>query len=142
MQINELLKDPVYQLNLLLWMAKDQPENEYRVFPLFHKLGFEIIYIENPFLFPDEIVIAIKNSDLEISNNPEPDLILGRDKDKKALYFEAKANNFEPVSSNAKQARAHLIAAGPVFSEVLRPYESCLLCYVLPEKASQLMPKC
>jgi hypothetical protein len=142
MRTDELLKDPVFQLNLLLWMAKEQPLENYRVYPLFYKTGFRIIYIEQPFAFPDEAAIAIKNSGLDISVAPEPELILGRKDNNRALYFEAKANSFGTDSTSCKQARAHLLASGPVFNEVLAPLNSCLLCYVVPEGVRGKMREC
>ncbi len=142
MKTEVLLKDPVFQLNLMLWMVKEQPTADYRVRPLFYNWGFEIIYVEQPFAFPEEAVKAINSSALDIGVPPEPDLILGRSRDNKALYFEAKANSFGIASTNSKQARAHLIASGPVFGEVLSPLNACLLCYVLPDGACAPMSQC
>jgi len=142
MKTESLLSDPVFQLNLLLWMAKEQPAKAYCVRPLFRELDFEIIYIENLFPLPEEIVSTIDQSGLEVSRMPEPELMLGRKHDNCALYFEAKADSFSPASSNCKQARGHMVAAGPAFAEVMAPYQSCLLCYVLPKGANALMRRC
>jgi hypothetical protein len=142
MKTEALLSDPVFQLNLLLWMAKEQPSDHCRVRPLFYDWGFEIIYIEQPFAFPEEATRAMRSSELDISIPPEPELILGRKTDNKALYFEAKADSFGIASTNSRQARAHLIASGPVFGEVLSPLNACLLCYVVPEIARELMSQC
>ena len=142
MKTEALIRDPIFQLNLLLWMAKEQPSDNYRVRPLFYGLGFEIIYIKQPFAFPEEAVSSIKDSGLDISIRPEPELILGRKRDNKALYFEAKADSFGIVSSNCKQARAHLIASGSVFGEVLSPMNACLLCYMVPEATRKEMSQC
>jgi len=143
MKTEALLRDPVFQLNLLLWMAKEQPPIGFRVRPLFYNWGFKIIYIEQRFAFPEEAARAIKDSALDISEAPEPDLILGREKDNRALYFEAKANSFGIASrKDCRQARAHLIASGPVFGEVLFPLNACLLCYVVPECAREKMSEC
>jgi len=139
---DELFKDPVFQLNLLLWMAKEQPSDNYRVRPLLYQAGFKMIYIEHPFAFPVETATAIQNSELDISLEPEPEMIVGRERDQKALYYEAKSNSFSPASDNSRQARGHLLACGPAFSEVLAPLESCLLCYVTPEDKRELMSEC
>ena len=133
MNFELLICDPVLQLNVLVWMAKEQPSEGYRVRPLFFEQGFGIIYIEQPFPLPAEVSEAASNSVLDISVNPEPELILGRRSDRRALYFEAKAGSFSPASSNAKQARGHLLATGPAFQEVLAPLKSSLLCYLVPE---------
>ena len=142
MKVDLLLKDPVFQLNLLLWMAKEQDAENYYVYPLFHQLGFRIIYIETAFAFPEETTRAIQDSGLDISIEPEPDMILGRESDNKALYFEAKANSFSSNSTTCKQARAHLVASGPVFGEVLSPLNACLLCYVVPDSGCGPMSEC
>lgn len=142
MKTERLLGDPVFQLNLLLWMAKEQPSNGYRVRPLFAELGFKLIYVEQPFRFPDADVLAMEASGLDIKTAPEPELILGRERDGAALYFEAKKDSFGIKSSNCTQARGHLLATGPAFAEVLAPLKECLLCYVVPGPKSQPMGEC
>lgn len=137
-----LIRDPVFQLNLLLWMTKEQPPQGYVVSPVFFQSGFGFIYIENPFKFPQETLAAIENARQDISKEPEPELLLGRRGDNIALYFEAKADSFSTSSTNAKQARGHLLAVGLAFAEVMTPYQSCLLCYVVPEEKCGLMKEC
>jgi hypothetical protein len=142
MKTAELIRDSVFQLNLLIWMAKEQPPTGYVVRPLFFENGFAVLYIEQPFPFPEETLAAIRNSPGKISEKPEPELLLGRMSDKKALYFEAKANSFSPASDTARQARAHLLAAGEAFAEVMAPLQFCLLCYVVPDDKRLLMAEC
>jgi hypothetical protein len=137
-----LLRDPVFQLNLLIWMAKEQPSTGYRVRPLFFEMEFRLVYIEQPFAFPDATARALESSSLAIVKAPEPEMILGRSRDQKALYFEAKANSFGHTSDNSKQARGHLVACGPAFAEVLRPLEKALLCYVVPQDRCAPMADC
>ncbi|MFY9608411.1 MAG: hypothetical protein WAU45_07335 [Blastocatellia bacterium] len=142
MNAEALIRDPVFQLNILLWMAKEQPTADYRVRPLFFELRFRIIYIEQPFPLPEETASAAQLSALRINVTPQPELILGRELNGKALYFEAKADSFSPDSSTSKQARGHLLAAGPAFGEVLAPLTSCLLCYLVPDDRRTLMCEC
>jgi hypothetical protein len=142
MKNDALIRDPVFQLNLLLWMVKEQPSIGYRVRPFFYENGFRLVYIEQPFAFPDATARAIEKSSLNISKAPEPEMILGRDADKKALYFEAKADSFSPDSSNSRQARGHLLACGPAFTETLTPLQLALLCYVVPKAGCPPMAEC
>jgi hypothetical protein len=143
MRPDQLIRDPVFQLNLLLWMAKEQPPQGYVVKPLFFENGFGVIYIEQPFAFPQESILAIRGSGRDVSIAPEPELLLGRMTDKVALYLEAKADSFSTSSTkNCKQARGHLLAVGAAFAEVMTPYRSCLLCYVVPEDRRTLMQEC
>jgi hypothetical protein len=142
MKAEKLIKDPIFHLNLLLWMSKEQPLDNYRVNPFFFQHGYRIIYIEKPFSLPEYSHTAISSSGLDISEKPEPELILGNTQHKKALYFEAKSNAFSYGSSNCKQARAHLIACGPAFYEVMAPLQFALLCYLVPDEAIEQMSGC
>jgi hypothetical protein len=142
MKNEALIRDPVFQLNLLLWMTKEQPSSGYRVRPFFYENGFGIVYIEQPFAFPDTTARAIEASSLYISKEPEPELILGRNSDKKGLYFEAKASSFKAGDESCKQARGHLVACGPAFAEALTPLQQALLCYVVPNRGCPQMTTC
>jgi len=146
MSLQELIRNPGYQLNLLLWMAKDQPEVTEKdmglVSPFFHKLGFEYQWIENPFPLTDDIRLQVndlpKDSPVRISLAPEPDLVLKRNRDGKGIYLEAKAS-LAATCEKDKQTRGHLLANGPAFAEVLKPLTESLLCYVLPESDRDAM---
>ena len=142
MKADALLRDPGFQLNLLLWMAREQPAQTYIVRPLFHELGFDLLYIENPFPLPEETTRAVTASGLDVSVTPEPDVLLQRSADKKALYIETKASAFSAASSSAKQARGHLLASGPAFAEVMKPLRQCLLCYLVPDGGGSPMDVC
>jgi hypothetical protein len=142
MKNEALIRDPVFQSNLLLWMVKEQPSTGYRIRPFFFENGFRLVYIEQPFAFPEEIARAIEASTLNISKAPEPEMILARDTDKKGLYFEAKADSFTPDSSNSKQARGHLLACGTAFAETLTPLQLALLCYLVPKDCCPPMAEC
>lgn len=142
MNTDTILRDPVFQLNILLWMSRQQPVKGYLVRPLFQEMGFTIVYIEYPFPLPEDAVRAVDASGLDISVAPEPDVLLKRDADSSALYFEAKACAFSPASSTARQARGHLLATGPAFAEVMAPIQKCMLCYVVPEANRPQMDSC
>ena len=142
MKLDALIRDPIFQLNILLWMARDQPENAARVRPLFHRWGYRFLMVETPMPLPPALVAAVESSGLSVSLNPEPEMILGHAERKDALYLEAKKESFSPASTTAKQARGHLLAAGAAFKDIVTPYESALLCYVLPEERRNLMDSC
>ena len=146
MKPEEWIKDPVFQLNLLLWMAREQPDDAYLVYPLFARHGFEWLAVEQPFAFPPATNAAIESvmsrTKMRIHRHPEPELILKRDRDQSALYFEAKKSSFSSTSKTASQARGHLLAAGPAFAEVQTPLKSATLTYVLPQDQCSLMGIC
>ena len=146
MKPDDWIRDAVFQKNLLLWMAKEQPPERFSVRPLFAERGYAIFYVEQPFPFPAETRNAIdavaEKKKIEISRNPKPELILRHTADRHALYFEAKANSFGSDRSEARQARGHLVATGPAFAEVFKPLERATLTYVLPESARDGMRGC
>ena len=146
MSPKDAIHDPVFQLNLLVWMAKDQPAEGFRVRPVFSKYGFQLHYIEQPFPFPTELRGAIEEiataKKLKIKLHPEPELTVQRATDGQAIYFEAKAHGFSSSSSNCEQARGHLLACGPAFAEVYKPLTKALLDYVVPATDSTEMRNC
>jgi hypothetical protein len=146
MSLKGIVADPVFQLNLLVWMTKDQPNGQCRVHPLFSRHGFELHYIEQPFPFPPELHDKIENASrkhaMPVKLHPEPELTIQRSSDGRAVYFEAKSQGFSSASSNAAQARGHLLACGPAFAEVYRPLTSALLDYVVPEEDTVGMRDC
>jgi hypothetical protein len=146
MKPEEWIKDPVFQLNLLLWMAREQPDDAYLVYPLFARHGFEWLAVEQPFTFPvatnAAIEAAMSRTKMRIHRHPEPELILKRDRDQSALYFEAKKSSFTSISTNSSQARGHLLAIGPPFAEVQTPLKTATLTYVVPFDQSERMRVC
>ncbi|MBN8458577.1 MAG: hypothetical protein J0M04_12135 [Verrucomicrobia bacterium] len=146
MKPDDWIRDPVFQLNLLVWMSKEQPEEAYCVRPVFHAAGFEWMAIEQPFRFPVETAKRIEQinetEDFRIHPHPEPELVLKRSRDHSALYFEAKKNSFGVASSASSQARGHLVAVGPAFAEVNAPLERALLIYLVPDETTDAMRAC
>ncbi len=143
MHIDKLIHDPVFQLNLILWMAKEQPAQCFQVRPLFHQYGFSPLVIEQPFKFPVTLSLQIEAASVsDISKKPEPEVILGKQATKQAIYFECEAQSFGPGSSNSRQAKGHLLASGTAFAEVFRPLEHCLLCYLVPDPDRAAMNAC
>jgi hypothetical protein len=139
MKAVDLIHDPIFQLNLLVWAATEQPEGEAAVVtPLFSRSGYKLAYIENPFPFPVSVQQQLKNIE-DIGKAPNADVIVANSDRQSAFYIEAKKDSFGTESSSCRQARAHLIAAGPVFAEVYAPIKECRLIYALPEKCRSLM---
>jgi hypothetical protein len=134
----ELIRDPIFQLNLLVWAAKEQPDSAAVVTPVFARHGYTLQYIENPFSFPVPTQLKIKDID-DIGKFPTADIIVTNRTKASAFYIEAKKESFGTKSSNCNQARAHLIAAGPVFAEVYSPTKVCRLVYALPEECRTKM---
>lgn len=146
MKPEDWIRDPVFQLNLLVWMSKEQPKEAYCVRPVFHEAGYDWMAIEQPFRFPVETAKRIEEinekGEIRIHSHPEPELVVKRSRDQSALYFEAKSNSFGAASTTSSQGRGHLVAAGPAFAEVNAPLERAMLVYVVPDDVSDPMRAC
>jgi hypothetical protein len=146
MKPEDWIRDPVFQLNLLVWMSKEQPKEAYCVRPVFQEAGFDWMSIEQPFRFPVETAKLIEEinakGEIRVHPHPEPELVVKRSSDQSALYFEAKSNSFGAASSTSSQGRGHLVAAGPAFAEVNAPLERAMLVYVVPNEVSDPMRNC
>lgn len=129
----ELIRDPVLQLNLLVWMTREQPQDFYRVRPLFHEAGFELRNIDTEFPLPETVIASAKKEKIPIRKHPCPDLRIYNLAGKKELYIEAKASSFGADSDNSEQGRAHLLAVGPACMASFTPITQVLLSYHLPE---------
>ncbi len=137
-KINELCRDPLFQLNLAIWLAQEQPIELFCVNPLFYKSGLTIYSIPNKLTIPLDIQVNIAKSNLDCQEVAKPDLILEtKDVPKKYCLLECKASSFGINSQNpqpVKQARTHLIISGMVISEVLggrRGDNEGILCYLI-----------
>lgn len=130
--INELCKDPLFQLNLAIWLAQPQIEH-FHIHPLFYKSGLSIYSIGPLLALPPDIRLAVSEK-LDCQEGARPDLVLETKATKKFCILECKTSSFGPSSTKpASQARALLLIAGPILSEVLglgtRRQNEGILCY-------------
>lgn len=133
---NELLKDPLFQLNVLLWLAQPLPDKS-EITPLFYTKGFTI-YAIAPLLGPPlDLRLATMESRISMQDRVRPDVVLVHEKDRKFAFTECKGSSFGPTSSTAEQARSLLVVAGPRAAEVLGlasgQVSASLLAFVIPE---------
>lgn len=142
MTLAELTRDPVLQLNLLIWMTREQPKEHYRVRPLFHDAGFELRNIDTEFPLPETVIAAAKSKNIPIRQNPCPDLRIYNLAVQKEIYIEAKASSFGAGSDTSEQGRAHLLAVGPACMASYSPISQVLLSYHLPEEQCGDMLAC
>jgi len=141
--INELCKDPLFQLNLAIWLAQPQPPSEFYVYPLFYESQLNIYSIGPLLTLPPDIRLAVTEK-IDFQDTVRPDLILATAEKKKFCILECKSSSFGPKSSkNAKQAKTLLLIAGPVISEVLGigkiGENEGILCYFIGPNGAELM---
>jgi len=129
--ISELCKDPLFQLNLAIWLAQPQPK-EFYVYPLFFESGLSIYSLSPLLALPVDIRLSVSKK-LDCQEAVRPDLILKGKNPKKFCILECKVSSFSQSSSTARQARTLLLIAGPLILEVLavgkRGASDSLLCY-------------
>jgi len=140
--INELCKDPLFQLNLAIWLAQPQPPSEFYVYPLFYESQLNIYSIGPLLTLPPDIRLAVTEK-INCQDAVRPDLIFEALGKKKFCILECKSSSFGPESSNVNQATTLLLIAGPVISEVLaigkRGENECILCYLIGPNGAKAM---
>lgn len=140
--LNELRKDPLFQLNLAIWLAQPQCSEYFYIYPLFHKSELSIYSIGPLLALPPDIRLAASGK-IDCQDGARPDLILEREKKKKFCILECKKSSFRSDSSTAQQARTLLLVAGPILSEVLglgmRGQNGGILCYLTESSQTETL---
>ena len=136
LNVDDLLKDPLFQLNTLLWLTQPLPE-AHGITPLLRQAGFEVYAIAPPLALPLQTRLLAQKARLNIQNGVRPDVVLHHEQHGKFAFAECKASSFGPASSTAAQARALLILSGPQAAEALGlssdQVSEALLTLMLPE---------
>jgi len=142
LNINGLYKDPLFQLNLAIWLSQPQPFSEFYVYPLFYKNNLNIYSIGPALALPFDIRLAVSKK-ISCQEIVRPDLIFEKSGKKKLCILECKSSSFGLESSNIKQAITLLLISGPIISEVLaigkRGENECMLCYLIGPDNRKLM---
>lgn len=139
---NELIADPLFQLNAVLWMAQPLPEG-YPITPLLHRSGFDVYALAPRLVVPLELRLTADQNELPLHQSVSPDVVLNRETEGKFAFIECKRSSFSPQSDTSHQARALLIVAGPRAGEALGLTESLtmdtLLTYLTSEDQRNLL---
>jgi len=133
---HELLKDPLFQLNVLLWLAQPLPDGN-EITPLFYAKGFMVYAVALLVGPPPDLRLMAQEARISMQDRVRPDVVLALRSNHKFGFAECKKSSFGPTSSTAEQARSLLVVAGPRAAEVLgldsgRVADS-LLAFVIPE---------
>lgn len=84
MNLNEICKDPLFQLNLAIWMTQSQPSTHFYIYPLFYDSGLSIYSISPLLALPPDIRLAVCDR-IACQESAKPDLVLELKKEKKIL---------------------------------------------------------
>ena len=119
---NELISNPLYQVNLVLWMV--QPSTQLPIKPILHQAGYRLHDIEPELPLPLDLASSLADHKIEISDPVSPDVVLDTPK-KEYVLVECKASMFggqrppEKPCSQVRQARALLLLVPKVLASTL-----------------------
>jgi len=132
----ELTEDPLFQLNVLLWLSQPLPEGS-DIVPILHQQGFGVYAIAPRLAVPLDLRLAAQHANVAVQDAARPDVVLAREGDGRFALAECKRSSFGPASDTAEQARAFLLIAGPRAAEVLgltsAQVRDSIQTYLLPE---------
>jgi hypothetical protein len=132
------LRDPIYQLNFVLWMLEELPPAA-PTRPFLRQMGYTLHSLGGSLPMPPELRVRLADLNLEARQAPAPDVLASRRGSTEFLVVECKAASFGAGSSTAHQARALLVVSadlrGPLGLPAL-PEISGVVSYLLPEPDS------
>jgi len=141
---SELIRDPLFQLNTLLWLTQSLPTGICWK-PLFRRADFQVYAIAPMLAPPPDVLLAVKESQLAFQERCRPDIVLYRARDSCFVLVECKGGSFGTASTAAEQARTFLIVSGSRLHESLGLPESdvgkCLASYLVAEDDMPRMKK-
>jgi hypothetical protein len=122
MELKELIGDPLYQLNITLWMLQPQPNEALTVAPLLQRAGFSLRSIEPSLPLPPELITRLIRDQIPVSTEAAPDLLL-TGANRLFVLWECKRSTFGPPTS---QVQAHHRQATNFLVQMPRVLEAAL----------------
>ncbi len=106
-----ILSDPIYQLNLALWLLETLPIGA-AIRPLLRETGFSLESIARPLPLDPSVRLQVANSGLNVGQEPKPDVLANDDSQTRFLLIECKGRAFTTGSvDSSRQARSLLIVS-------------------------------
>jgi len=132
------LRDPIYQLNFVLWMLEDLPGGA-PTRPFLRDLGYTLFSLGSSLPMQPEYRLRIAGAGVDAGQAPAPDVLAVRRESSEFLIIECKGGSFGVASSNCHQARALLVVSADLRGPLglpPRPVVNAVLSYLLPEPES------
>lgn len=106
-----LFRDPIFQLNMVLWSLKSSEQYSYQIYPVLKQAGYCLFAINRKLQLPTDGSIRKSLTGLVNSFDPPvPDIWLRHEARDTDLIIELKSRGFGQESSNANQALKLLVA--------------------------------
>lgn len=116
--INDLIGDHLFQLNLVLWLTQPLPQG-FTIRPIFKESGYLVHSISQPLALPIPIREKIRGKNINVQDGCSPDVILEKSQKNSFLLVECKKQSFGTNSTTSEQARTLLLLKGRALSEAL-----------------------
>jgi hypothetical protein len=121
-ELTELIGDPLYQINLVLWML--QPSTGRPINPILHKAGFRLKFVERQLPLPLELADSLNSRGIGVADPVTPDILAAR-AEKGFLTVECKRSMFGSRvqegtgGGQVRQARSLLLQVPGVLASAL-----------------------
>lgn len=113
----QLVRDPLYQINAILWMLT--PSSGTSIEPVLYRAGYTVHQIEAELRLPLRLASALRDAGIAASSNVSPDLLL-KGHEKEYLIVECKATMFgDGDDRSQRQARSLLLQVPIVLGDCL-----------------------
>jgi hypothetical protein len=137
---NELLRDPLFQLNSVLWLAQPMPADA-DITPLLYNQGHAVYAIAPLLTVPLDLRLVARDAALDLRDGVRPDVVLKHRTEARFAFVECKANSFGEGSDSAQQSRSLLAVASARAAEVLglapEQVSASRLFYVVPSECQR-----
>jgi hypothetical protein len=131
----ELTKDPLFQQNVVLWLAQESTGDD--ITPVLHSGGFGIFAVGRRLSLTAPTRSALAATTVAANHAAAPDVLLLRGLDGRLLVVECKRSSFGPDSSIARQARAMILVCGSDTADAVglssAEFGAALLGYLVPD---------
>ena len=133
--IGELIRDPLFQQNVVFWMAQESTGDV--ITPLLHSRGFGIFAVGRRLSLTAPTRSALAATAMAANYAAAPDVLLLRVVDGRLLVVECKRSSFGTDSSTARQARAMILVCGSDTADAVglssTEFGAALLGYLVPD---------
>lgn len=127
-----LVRDSLFQLNVVLWASLPQPVDA-PITPVIRNLGYSLWSIEQPLEAGLPMLARLKDTELDVGTNPTPDVVLRHEDTDTFVLIECKPSSFGLGSGRAPQALGLLVAGTDLGSRLgMSGTPLGELCYVVP----------
>jgi hypothetical protein len=139
----EICRDPLFQLNLLLWLSLPSASKK-PLRPILNEVGFSVYSIDPLLTLVPEQRILIKEKNVKCQDSARPDVVLRKKNNTQTFVLaECKRSSFGTGSSTAEQARTLMMISEGAFKDVMgldryAKVESSTVFFV-PEDQTNLM---